>query len=95
VQQPVQDLSAANENLAEMLALLGQLQDYVTVSNTNLHLHAGIGGRARVLVPRPAEWRWMDEGERSPWFPAFPVYRQPPSRDWTEPLARLRRDLIG
>jgi len=94
-QQPVHNLSAANENLAKMLALLGQLQDYVTVSNTNLHLHAGIGGRAHVLVPRPAEWRWMDEGERSPWFPEFPIYRQPPSRDWTEPLSRLRRDLIG
>src|SRR5262249_55104297 len=56
------DFSSVNEDLGEMLALLGCLDDYVAVSNTNVHLQAGAGGRARVLVPRPAEWRWMDEG---------------------------------
>ena len=95
LQAPVHDLSALGEDLRALLAVLAVVDDYVTVSNTNVHLLAGLNRTARILVPRPPEWRWMHDGESSPWFPGFPVYRQPPSRDWTAPLSRLRRDLLG
>lgn len=90
----VHDLTAANADLVEMLAILSQLQEYVAVSNTNTHLIAGLGKTARILLPHPPEWRWMQQGSESPWFPGFPIYRQLPSRDWDEPLARLRADLM-
>jgi tetratricopeptide (TPR) repeat protein len=90
---PFHDLTALTDDLRALLAVLAVLDEYATVSNTNVHLLAGLGRRARVLVPCPAEWRWMREEGRSPWFPAFPVYRQPASRDWTQPLAALRADL--
>lgn len=95
LQAPVHDLSALGEDLRSLLAVLAVVDDYVTVSNTNVHLLAGLNRTARVLVPRPAEWRWTHEKEESPWFPGFPVYRQPLSRGWAEPLALLRRDLLG
>jgi Flp pilus assembly protein TadD len=90
----VHDLSAANENLPEVLAVLAALDEYVAVSNTNIHLLAGIKRTARVLVPYPPEWRWMRTPGESPWFPGFSVYRQPVSRDWSMPLERLRADLF-
>jgi Tfp pilus assembly protein PilF len=91
---PVHDLSALNDDLAEILAMLSVVEEYACVSNTNVHLLAGIGRGARVLVPYPPEWRWVREGS-SPWFAGCTVYREPQSRGWTEPLAGLRRDLIG
>jgi tetratricopeptide (TPR) repeat protein len=91
----VHDFSAVNDDLRDALALLAVLDEYVAVSNTNVHLRAGLGRAARVLVPSPPEWRWMREGDGSPWFPGFSVYRQPASRDWSEPLRRLREDLLG
>ena len=60
----VHDLSAVNEDLRDALAVLAVLDDYVAVSNTNIHLRAGLGRTARVLVPNPPEWRWMRTGER-------------------------------
>jgi Flp pilus assembly protein TadD len=90
---PVHDLAAVNDDLRDALAVLARLDEYVAVSNTNIHLLAGLGRRARVLVPYPPEWRWMREGE-SPWFPGFPVYRQSARRDWREALQRLRADLF-
>lgn len=89
------DLSAVNDDLEEMAALLSALDDYVGVSNTNMHLAAGVGRTARVLVPYPPEWRWMEEGDESPWFRGFKVYRQSIARSWSEPLARLRTDLLA
>jgi Tfp pilus assembly protein PilF len=91
---PVRDLSALNEDLPDMLAVLALLDEYAAVSNTNVHMIAGLGRTARVLVPYPAEWRWVREGA-SPWFPGFTIYREPQSRGWAEPLSRLRKDLIG
>ncbi|HEY7657710.1 MAG TPA: tetratricopeptide repeat protein [Burkholderiales bacterium] len=91
--KPVHDLSAANEDLEEMLALLDVLDDYIGVSNTNMHLRAGAGKTARVLVPWPAEWRWMIAGGTSPWFPGFRIYRQRPDGDWKEALTALAADL--
>lgn len=91
--RPVPDLTALNDDLEGMLALLSLLDDYVTVSNTNVHLRALTGRRSRVLVPCPPDFRWMAEGAESPWFPGCQVYRQEANRSWTEALAALRRDL--
>jgi Tfp pilus assembly protein PilF len=89
------DLSSVGQDLHELLALLSQLDDYVGVSSTNMHLLAGLGGTARVLLPYPPEWRWMRLDGPSPWFPGFAVYREPRQRGWQPPLEQLRRDLIG
>jgi Flp pilus assembly protein TadD len=96
--RPAHDLSDLNENLEDMLALLAELDDYVGVSNTNMHLLAGLGKTARVLIQNPPEWRWLNEGSESPWFPGFTLYRQqqtgqPPAASWSDPLARLTTDL--
>lgn len=89
---PVHGVALADDDLQGIAAVLEALDEYVAVSSTNVHVLAGLNRQARVLVPHPPYWRWMREGP-SVWFPGFAVYRQPPSRDWTEPLARLREDL--
>jgi hypothetical protein len=91
--RPVHDLSPLNDDLEQMLALLSLIDDYVGVSNTNMHLRAGVGKTARVLVPAPPEWRWMAEGKESPWFPGFGVYRQGYDGSWEGALEELREDL--
>ncbi len=91
--RPVHDLSAVNEQLEVMLALLSLIDEYVAVSNTNVHLRAGAGRISRVLIPHPPDWRWMAAG-RSPWYPDIPTYRQAPGGGgWGDALAALGRDL--
>lgn len=91
--RPVADCTDLNEDLEDMLALLELLDDYVGVSNTNMHLRAAAGRTARVLVPNPAEWRWMQRGRSSPWFPGFRIYRQSLQGEWLPALNALARDL--
>jgi tetratricopeptide (TPR) repeat protein len=87
------DMSEVNDDLEAMLALLALIDDYVGVSNTNMHLRAAVGRTARVLVPAPAEWRWLAHGRSSPWFPGFSIYRQSLQGDWSAALGALQRDL--
>ena len=91
--RPAHDLSTLNEDLEQILALLSLIDEYVGVSNTNMHLRAGAGKTARVLVPAPPEWRWMAEGNESPWFPGFGVYRQRYDGSWDEAFDMLATDL--
>lgn len=90
---PIHNFSALNDNLEEMLALLSLLDDYIGVSNTNTHLIAGLGKTAKILMPYPAEWRWLTTGKESPWFPNFPIYRQMVDKTWTLAVQQLIHDL--
>ena len=88
------DMSAVNDDLLDAIALLALLDEYVGVSNTNMHLLAAIEGRtARVVLPLPAEWRWGMQGE-SPWFPGFRLYRAAQHDKLDDALAELQRDLL-
>jgi len=91
---PVADFSPCNNDLEDMLALMSLLDDYVGVSNTNMHLRASVGRNARVLVAHPPEYRWMEEGT-SPWFPGFTLYRAAAGNDWNEALTQLRADIVS
>ena len=90
---PVHDFSAANRELEDALALLAAVEEYAGVSSTLVHLAAGAGTVTRVLVPFPPEWRWLESGDRSPWFPRAVAYRQAPQGDWSAALARLAGDV--
>jgi hypothetical protein len=89
----VHDMTGLNESLEDVLALLPLLDDYVCVSNTNLHLRASAGATSRVLMPHPPEFRWMADGEESPWFPGTRIYRQTAAGNWSTALTRLKEDL--
>ncbi|MDH5545523.1 MAG: tetratricopeptide repeat protein [Gammaproteobacteria bacterium] len=79
---PVHDFSDLNDDLEGMIALLAQLDDYIGVSNTNMHLMTAIGGSAQVLVLFPPDWRWMYSGDSTPWCPGFHILRQSPEGEW-------------
>jgi tetratricopeptide (TPR) repeat protein len=89
------DASSANDDLERMLALLSLCDAYVTVSNANVHLRAGVGGPMHVLVPHPPEWRWGLAGERSPWFRTATVHRQEVNGDWDAALTGLAAALAA
>ena len=94
IKRPVLDLTDLNNDLEAMLALLDQLDGYVCVSNTNTHMRATLGKQCHVLVPNPADYRWMNQGDMSPWFPEFKLYRQTYQEGWEPALNALSADLM-
>jgi hypothetical protein len=60
------DITALNENLEDILAWSGLLDEYICISNANVHFRTAQSKTCRVLVPHPPEFRWMMEGESSP-----------------------------
>ena len=89
----VVDRAGVNADLDAMLALLGALDDYAGVSSTHVHMLAGLGKPARILVPVPPEWRYGRSGDETPWFPGFRLYREGRESGWARALGELGRDL--
>jgi len=82
--------SQQNDDLSSLLTTLNQLDNYIGVSNTNMHLYASLGKSACVLVPFPGEWRWMYESNSSPWYPEFKIIRQKTKNSWTTVIAEAK-----
>jgi hypothetical protein len=74
------DCSDINGDLSAALAMLALLNEYIGVSNTNLHLRAGVTSsgehQTTILACHPPEWRWGHHGHESPWFPGIRVLRE-------------------
>ena len=84
----------ADEEMDWLAGMLASLDDYVAVSNTNVHMLAAMTGyrpRGHVLAPALPDFRWMngpDKRGRSPWFPWTRCYRAD-VYGWEKPLAEL------
>ena len=87
------DCSQINDDLESALACMDLLDDYIGVSNTNVHLTASQGKSGRILIPSPPEWRWMCQGNSSPWMPNFQLYRQDNNGSWDNAINRLKQEL--
>lgn len=84
------DFTALNNNLEAMLAVLSLVDEYITVSNTNLHLREGLAKRSKVFVNYPLQdWRWQCKENRSIWYPNSQAFRQQKDNTWGEAFEQL------
>jgi len=92
-QFPLVDASSASRDLAETAALMATLDLAISVDTSIAHLAGAMGIRLWLVLPRLADWRWMDEREDSPWYPTARLFRQQISGDWRAPVARMLDEL--
>ena len=93
--RPVFDAASFNDDLAKLAALLAAMDLYAGVSSTNVHIAAGVGLAAHILVPRPGEWRYAGTGKTTPWFPGYVLHREAPGGGWEGALAGLSQALAA
>lgn len=80
----------------EMIATAGLVAGaalVITIDTMIAHLAGAMGKECWLLLRHDCDWRWAHQGNRSLWYPSLRLYRQQRSGDWSEPLARVRRDL--
>lgn len=78
----------AIDDYDETAALVSALDQVVSVQTAVIHLAGALGKPAWVLVPATAEWRYLAEGERMPWYPSVRLFRQLRGQSW-EPVINL------
>ncbi|HUC48122.1 MAG TPA: tetratricopeptide repeat-containing glycosyltransferase family protein [Xanthobacteraceae bacterium] len=81
------------ENFADTAAVLAQLDLLLSVDTSVAHLAGAMGKAVALLLPFPAEWRWLSDRTRSPWYPTMRLFRQTTAGDWDLPLQQLHQEL--
>jgi tetratricopeptide (TPR) repeat protein len=81
-------------DFADTAAILTLVDQLICVDTSVVHVAGALGRSSLVLLPFQPDWRWMLERERSPWYPALKLFRQPSPRDWAGPIARVRDELL-
>jgi tetratricopeptide (TPR) repeat protein len=70
-------------------AVLSLCDLLVTADTAPAHLAGAMGRPVWVLVPFAPDWRWMLDGESTPWYPTARVFRQSALADWDAVIARV------
>lgn len=86
------DWTSEINDFADTAALVANLDLVISVDTAVVHLCGATGRPVWVLLPTPADWRWMIHRADSPWYPTARLFRQPNRGDWPTCLERLRRE---
>jgi hypothetical protein len=74
-------------DFSETGALIRNLDLVIAVDTAVVHLAGAIGSEAWILVPEPADWRWLLNRSDSPWYPTLRLFRQRRAAEWAPVLA--------
>jgi tetratricopeptide (TPR) repeat protein len=70
--------------------------DLVISSDTSIpHLAGGLGVPVWLALAANPDFRWLDRGDASPWYPAMRVFRQQAPGDWGGVFAEMAAQLRG
>lgn len=75
----------AIDDYDQTAALVCALDLVISVQTAIVHLGGALGTPVWVMVPAVAEWRYLQSGERLPWYPAVRLFRQTSPGEW-EPV---------
>lgn len=76
------DFDTSNGRFMDTAAVIKNLDLVITVDTSIAHLAGGLGVETWVILPEPADWRWLRDTFDSPWYPTIKLFRQKESGNW-------------
>ena len=87
------DLGAAITDFADTAAIMENLDLVISSCTAPAHLAGALGRPVWTVLPFAPDWRWLDAGLCTPWYPTMRLFRQDRRGDWTPVMARVRTAL--
>jgi hypothetical protein len=75
-------------------ALAANLDLVISVDTSVAHLAGGLGRPTWVLSRYDGCWRWLLDGEDSPWYPTLRLFRQAAPLEWDPVVERVAAALV-
>ena len=65
----------------------------ISIDSAVAHLAGALACPVWIMSNKIADWRWMVEGDHSPWYPSARLFRQEIQGDWAPVIADIRANL--
>ena len=69
-------------DFADTAAAIAQLDLVISIDTSVAHLAGALGKPTWVLLCHNPDWRWMQDGDTTPWYSTMRLFRQPTFDDW-------------
>jgi Tfp pilus assembly protein PilF len=77
-------------DFTDTAAVISELDLVLCVDTAVAHLAGALGKPVWLLVAQPADFRWLERREDSPWYPTMRLFRQSRRGDWDEVIERVK-----
>jgi tetratricopeptide (TPR) repeat protein len=81
------------EDFAATAKTLATLDLIISVDTSVAHLAGAMGKPVWILLPKVADWRWLNDRNDCPWYPTARLFRQRVLGDWDEVFVRVVQEL--
>jgi Flp pilus assembly protein TadD len=89
------DISAELDSFAETGAVMEALDLIIAVDTAVVHLAGALDRPCWVLVPEPADWRWLLDRQDTVWYKSLRLFRQAKPTEWGPVLAGIAEALAA
>ena len=80
--QKIIDLEEDLKDFSHTAACIEQLDLVISVDTAVAHLAGALNKPVWVVLPHVCDWRWLQKGNTTPWYPSARLFRQPRRKDW-------------
>ena len=88
------DFDQSHGRFMDTAAVIKNLDLVITVDTSISHLASALGTPTWIMLPNPADWRWMIDRNDSPWYPNVTrLFKQPTPGDWQSMIQEVAGEL--
>jgi hypothetical protein len=80
-------------NLFDYARVIKGLDLLISIDSMPVHLAGAMAVPVWNLLHAEADWRWMDDRNDSPWYPAMRLFRQTHAGDWKHVIQQVKNEL--
>ncbi len=81
------------DRFVDTAALMTNLDLIISIDTSIVHLAGALGCPVWTLLCATPDWRWLQKGSDSPWYPTMRLFRQAKPRDWADVFSQVRDSL--
>ena len=87
------NLGQTFKNFEDTAAAMMNLDLFVTIDSSVVHLAGALGVKTCLLLPYSSEWRWFKDEKKTPWYDSVTIYKQKTPYNWQNAVEEIQRFL--
>jgi Glycosyltransferase family 9 (heptosyltransferase) len=80
-------------DFSDTAAVMSLLDLVISSDTAPVHLAGALGRPVWILLQHSPDWRWLLDGDDTPWYPTAKLFRQLKANDWESVVERVADEL--